>query len=82
MSKTRWKCLSLPWCRWLPKFVSTPEFRADWPEWADTGSKKQQYCPTCPGAAISSVLSHLGNQQRHQGSDRHFHLILGHPWVE
>ena len=43
-----------------PKLGSTLEFWADWPEWASTGSKKQQNCPTCPGAGISSVLPRFG----------------------
>ena len=56
------------------------EFLADWPEWASTGSKKQQNYPICPGAGISSVLSNFGNQ-RHQGSDRHFHFIVTSSWA-
>ena len=43
-----------------PKLGSTLEFWADWPECASTGSKKQQNCPTCPGAGISSVLPRFG----------------------
>ena len=43
-----------------PKLGSTLEFWADWPECASTGSKKQQNCPPCPGAGISSVLPRFG----------------------
>ena len=50
------KWLSLLYCRWIPKTGQ----RADWPEWASTGSKKQQNGPTCSTAKISSVLSNFG----------------------